>query len=56
MGAFMLALAQGAEPPTSGRDNLESIRIAYAAVQSGGPEKPWRHSAIAGVIPLQTSP
>ena len=34
MGAFMRALAEGAEPPTSGRDNLRSIRIAYAAVQS----------------------
>ncbi len=34
MGAFMLALAEGRDPPTSGRDNLQSIRIAYAAVES----------------------
>jgi predicted dehydrogenase len=34
MGAFMAALAAGREPPTSGRDNLQSIRIAYAAVES----------------------
>ena len=34
MGAFMRALTEGTEPPTSGRDNLNSIRIAYAAVES----------------------
>jgi predicted dehydrogenase len=34
MGAFLRALAEGREPPTSGRDNLRSLRIAYAAVES----------------------
>ncbi len=34
MGAFLRALADGTEPPTSGRDNLQSIRIACAAVES----------------------
>ena len=34
MGAFMRTLAAGHEPPTSGADNLQSIRIAYAAVES----------------------
>jgi len=34
MGELMRALAEGREPQTSGRDNLNSIRIAYAAVES----------------------
>jgi predicted dehydrogenase len=34
MGEMMTALTEGREPQTSGRDNLNSIRIAYAAVES----------------------
>lgn len=34
MGELMSAVAEGREPQTSGRDNLNSIRIAYAAVES----------------------
>src|SRR5438477_212350 len=34
MGEMMRALAEDREPQTSGRDNLSSIRIAYAAVES----------------------
>lgn len=34
MGEMLRALAEGREPATSGRDNLSSIRIAYAAVES----------------------
>lgn len=34
MGEMLRALAEGREPQTSGRDNLSSIRIAYAAVES----------------------
>lgn len=34
MGEMLRALAEGREPMTSGRDNLDSIRIAYAAVES----------------------
>jgi len=34
MGEMMRALAGRREPETSGRDNLSSIRIAYAAVES----------------------
>ncbi len=34
MGELMRALAEGREPQTSGRDNLNSIQIAYAAVES----------------------
>jgi len=34
MGEMMRALAERREPQTSGRDNLNSIRIAYAAVES----------------------
>jgi predicted dehydrogenase len=34
MGEMMRALSEGREPQTSGRDNLNSIRIAYAAVES----------------------
>jgi predicted dehydrogenase len=34
MGELMRALAEGREPQTSGRDNLHSIQIAYAAVES----------------------
>jgi predicted dehydrogenase len=34
MGEMMTALTDGREPQTSGRDNLNSIRIAYAAVES----------------------
>jgi predicted dehydrogenase len=34
MGELMAALSEGREPATSGRDNLNSIRIAYAAVES----------------------
>jgi predicted dehydrogenase len=34
MGERMLSLAEGREPQTSGRDNLNSIKIAYAAVRS----------------------
>ncbi|GIX07554.1 MAG: hypothetical protein KatS3mg115_1957 [Candidatus Poribacteria bacterium] len=34
MGELMAALSAGREPQTSGRDNLKSIRIAYAAVKS----------------------
>ena len=33
MGAFLAALTDGREPPTSGADNLRSIRIAQAAVE-----------------------
>lgn len=34
MGEMMRALTEGREPQTSGRDNLNSIKIAYAAVES----------------------
>jgi predicted dehydrogenase len=34
MGELMAALAEGREPRTSGRDNLETLRVAYAAVES----------------------
>ena len=34
MGELMRALNENREPLTSGRDNLNSIKIAYAAVQS----------------------
>jgi predicted dehydrogenase len=34
MGEMLRAVAEGREPETSGRDNLSSIRIAYAAVES----------------------
>ena len=34
MGELMRALDAGREPETSGRDNLHSIRLAYAAVES----------------------
>lgn len=34
MGELMRALAEGRAPATSGRDNLNSIRIAFAAVKS----------------------
>jgi predicted dehydrogenase len=34
MGELMRALAEGRQPETSGRDNLNSIRMAYAAVES----------------------
>lgn len=34
MGEMMQALTEGRPPQTSGRDNLESIKIAYAAVES----------------------
>jgi predicted dehydrogenase len=34
MGELMRALNENREPMTSGRDNLNSIRIAYAAVES----------------------
>lgn len=34
MGELMCALNENREPLTSGRDNLNSIRIAYAAVES----------------------
>src|SRR5436190_4151223 len=34
MGEMMRALTERREPQTSGRDNLNSIRIAYAAVES----------------------
>ena len=34
MGELMRALNEGREPETSGRDNLSSIGIAYAAVES----------------------
>ena len=34
MGEMMIALDEGREPETSGRDNLESLRIAFAAVES----------------------
>jgi len=34
MAERMLSLAEGREPQTSGRDNLQSIKIAYAAVRS----------------------
>ena len=40
MGELMRALTEGREPQTSGRDNLNSIRIAYAAVESAGTGKP----------------
>lgn len=34
MGELLTALAQGRPPLTSGRDNLNSVKIAYAAVES----------------------
>jgi predicted dehydrogenase len=34
MGEMLRALAEGREPATSGRDNLDTLRIAYAAVES----------------------
>jgi predicted dehydrogenase len=34
MGEMMQALTERREPQTSGRDNLNSVRIAYAAVES----------------------
>lgn len=34
MGELMRALTEGREPETSGRDNLNSLAIAYAAVES----------------------
>lgn len=34
MGERMRSLAEGREPQTSGRDNLNSLRIAYAAIRS----------------------
>jgi len=34
MGERMRSLAEGREPATSGRDNLNSVKIAYAAVKS----------------------
>ncbi len=34
MGELMRAVGEGREPLTSGEDNLKSIRIAYAAVES----------------------
>jgi predicted dehydrogenase len=34
MGELLRAVAEDREPLTSGRDNLESIKIAYAAVRS----------------------
>lgn len=34
MGELMRALAEGREPETFGRDNLNTLRIAYAAVES----------------------
>src|SRR5207247_7467100 len=34
MGEMMTALTEGREPQTSGRDNLSTLRIAYAAVES----------------------
>ncbi len=36
MGAFLSALAEGRRPPTAGEDNLHTIRIAMAAVESAG--------------------
>lgn len=34
MGEMLRSLAEGREPQTSGRDNLNSLRIAYAAIES----------------------
>jgi predicted dehydrogenase len=34
MGEMMAALAEGREPETSGRDNLKTLAIALAAVES----------------------
>ncbi|HEY8685207.1 MAG TPA: Gfo/Idh/MocA family oxidoreductase [Chloroflexota bacterium] len=34
MGEMLRALAEGREPVTSARDNLETLRVAYAAVES----------------------
>jgi predicted dehydrogenase len=34
MGELLSALAEGRPPQTSGEDNLDTIRIAYAAVES----------------------
>ena len=34
MGEMLCALAEGREPQTSGRDNLNSIRVTHAAVES----------------------
>ena len=34
MGEMLLALEEGREPECSGRDHLESLRMAFAAVES----------------------
>jgi predicted dehydrogenase len=34
MGEFLTALAERRAPATSGRDNLQSIKLAFAAVES----------------------
>ena len=34
MGEMLLALEEGREPESSGRDHLESLRMAFAAVES----------------------
>jgi hypothetical protein len=34
MGEMMRALSEGREPETSGRDNLNSLSVAFAAVES----------------------
>ena len=34
MGEMLRALEERREPESSGRDNLESIRLAFAAVES----------------------
>jgi predicted dehydrogenase len=39
MGELMAALNEGREPQTSGQDNLNSIQIAYAAVESAATGK-----------------
>jgi len=39
MGELITALNEGREPMTSGRDNLHSIKIAYAAVESAATGK-----------------
>jgi predicted dehydrogenase len=39
MGEFMTALAEGRDPQTSGADNLRSLGVAEAAIQSAEGER-----------------
>ncbi|MBI3912066.1 MAG: Gfo/Idh/MocA family oxidoreductase [Armatimonadetes bacterium] len=46
MGELMAAVAERREPATSGRDNLNSVKIAYAAVESAATSQAVELSAI----------